>query len=109
MNDTRGEYATETVWDDTDVAKLDTIADTQFHRNVDTLIIAADKEGESCICAIYIAQACLLQRLYLPTITRVREGVLRHPFNNLWYCFRKTGGFGCSEHTFDSNSFGSFC
>ncbi|KAH0830119.1 hypothetical protein J3R83DRAFT_1457 [Lanmaoa asiatica] len=30
---TEGNYATETVWDDTDVAKLDTIADTQLHRN----------------------------------------------------------------------------
>ncbi|KAI9570710.1 hypothetical protein HD554DRAFT_2187866 [Boletus coccyginus] len=45
MDDTKGNYSTETVWDDTDVAKLDTIADTQFHRNVDVLILAADKQG----------------------------------------------------------------
>ncbi|KAG8217077.1 hypothetical protein J3R82DRAFT_5099 [Butyriboletus roseoflavus] len=42
---TDGNYATETVWDDTDVAQLDTIADTQLHRNVDLLVLAADKEG----------------------------------------------------------------
>ena len=48
VDDTKGNSSTETVWDDTDVAKLDTIADTQLHRNVDILILAADKEGESC-------------------------------------------------------------
>ena len=50
IDDPQGNYASETVWDDTDVAKLDTIADTQLHRNVDTLILAADKEGESRAC-----------------------------------------------------------
>lgn len=47
MNDAKGAYATEEVWDDTDVAQIDTIADTQLHRNVDVPILAADKEGES--------------------------------------------------------------
>ena len=50
IDDPQGNYASETVWDDTNVAKLDTIADTQLHRNVDTLILAADKEGESRAC-----------------------------------------------------------
>ncbi|KAG9317984.1 hypothetical protein JVU11DRAFT_43 [Chiua virens] len=45
MDDTQGNYETETVWDDTDVAKLDTIPNTQLHRNVDTLILTADREG----------------------------------------------------------------
>jgi len=45
IDDTKGNSTTETVWDDTDVAKLDTIANTQLHRNVDVLILAADKEG----------------------------------------------------------------
>jgi len=42
---TEGNYATDTVWDDTDVAKLDTIKDTQPHRNVDKLVLGADEEG----------------------------------------------------------------
>ncbi|KAF8552970.1 NAD(P)-binding protein [Imleria badia] len=45
MDDPKGAYGTEEVWDDTDLAKLDTIADTQIHRNVDAPILAADKEG----------------------------------------------------------------
>ncbi|KAG6375757.1 hypothetical protein JVT61DRAFT_2607 [Boletus reticuloceps] len=45
MDDVKGAYGAKPVWDDTDVAKLDTIPDTQFHRNVDLSILNADKEG----------------------------------------------------------------
>lgn len=55
-----GNYTTEIVWDDTDVAKLDTIPDTQLHRDVDLLILAADKEGEPRPCQTHVTRACLL-------------------------------------------------
>ena len=105
IDDTKGNSATETVWDDTDVAKLDTIADTQLHRNVDTLILAADKEGESYSLD---PASSTLRRLYLPTVTRVRENILRHPLDDLWLRFWKTSGSGRSERTFHSNPFGNF-
>jgi hypothetical protein len=108
VNDTKGNSSTETVWDDTDVAKLDTIADTQLHRNVDVLILAADKEGESRTdLTLRPKHTSTPRHLYLRTVTRVREDILRHPFDNLWLRFWKAGGSGCSEHTLHSNSLGS--
>jgi hypothetical protein len=108
VNDTKGNSSTETVWDDTDVAKLDTIADTQLHRNVDVLILAADKEGESRTDPTLPPKHASTPRcLCLRAVTRVREDILRHPFDDLWFRFWKTGGFGCSEHTLRSNPSGS--
>ncbi|KAF7424397.1 hypothetical protein PC9H_009704 [Pleurotus ostreatus] len=40
-----GLYRTETIWNDADPAQIATIAPTQPHRNVDLLIVDADKEG----------------------------------------------------------------
>ncbi|KAN0073836.1 hypothetical protein V8E55_012090 [Tylopilus felleus] len=45
MDSAQGEATTEATWDDTDVARLETIPDVQLHRNVDAPILAADKEG----------------------------------------------------------------
>jgi hypothetical protein len=110
IDDTKGNSTTETVWDDTDVAKLDTIANTQLHRNVDVLILAADKEGKSRVRPTPPPKhaSSMLRHLYLPTVARVREDILRHPFDDLWLRFRKTGGSGCSEHTLHSDPFGNF-
>lgn len=41
-----GLYHTETIWNDADPAQIATIAPTQPHRDVDLLIVDADKEGE---------------------------------------------------------------
>ena len=109
IDDTKGNSATETVWDDTDVAKLDTIADTQLHRNVDGLILAADQEGESRVRPTLPPKhaSSMLRCLDLP-LTRVREDILRHPFDDLWLRFWKTGGSRCSERALHPNPFGSF-
>ncbi|KAF4596514.1 hypothetical protein EYR38_007901 [Pleurotus pulmonarius] len=40
-----GLYHTETIWNDADPAQIATIAPTQPHRDVDLLIVDADKEG----------------------------------------------------------------
>ena len=87
----------EATWDDTDVARLDTIPAAQLHRNVDGPILAADKEGQSS------QHASTPQRVYLRTFKRVRQGILVLPSNNLWLRYWKAGGFGCSEHTLDPN------
>ncbi len=44
-DDARGEYATETIYDDLNVEQYKAIPDTAFHRDVDTLVINADVEG----------------------------------------------------------------
>ena len=85
-----------------DIQKLDTIENTQLHRNVDTLVLAADKEGELHHASTFSPE------LYLTTVTRVRKGLLGYSFDDLRFCFRKIGRFGCSEHTFHPNPFGSY-
>lgn len=40
-----GEYATETVYSDVDVAQLKSIPDAALHKSIDVAIIAADQEG----------------------------------------------------------------
>jgi hypothetical protein len=40
-----GDYATDTIYDDASTVQIETLADTQPHRNVDLELINADKEG----------------------------------------------------------------
>jgi len=44
-DDARGMYATETIYYDSDVQQIESLPDTQLHRNVDLEIVGADKEG----------------------------------------------------------------
>ena len=44
-----GDYTTETIYDDSDPDQIETLADTQLHRNVDLEIVRADKEGNTLI------------------------------------------------------------
>lgn len=99
MDSAQGEATTEATWDDTDVARLETIPDVQLHRNVDAPILAADKEGEP----LYPPSPA---HLYLHMITRIRESVLGLPCDDLWRTFWKAGGSGCSKNTFHSNPYG---
>ncbi|KIJ63841.1 hypothetical protein HYDPIDRAFT_133743 [Hydnomerulius pinastri MD-312] len=41
----RGNYAYDTIYDDLNPDQLETLPDTQIHRNVDLMVLAADKEG----------------------------------------------------------------
>ena len=52
MDAGKGDANNETTWDDTDVARLDSIPAAQLHRNVDGPILAADKEGGSCLYTV---------------------------------------------------------
>lgn len=40
-----GEFATKTIYSDNDVDKLESLAPTQPHRNVDLEIVKADQDG----------------------------------------------------------------
>lgn len=40
-----GMYATETIYHDSDAAQIESLPDTQAHRDVDLLIVEADKAG----------------------------------------------------------------
>ncbi len=42
-----GDYTTETIYDDSDPAQIETLADTQLHRDVDLELVRADKEGNT--------------------------------------------------------------
>ncbi|KAH7928228.1 NAD(P)-binding protein [Leucogyrophana mollusca] len=45
VDDAGGMFATDTIYDDINVEQLETLPDTQPHRNVDLLVIEADKQG----------------------------------------------------------------
>jgi hypothetical protein len=38
-------HESDTIWDDMNPDQLETLPDTQIHRNVDLMVLAADKEG----------------------------------------------------------------
>ena len=40
-----GDYTTDTIYDDANPDQIETLADTQPHRNVDLELLNADKEG----------------------------------------------------------------
>ena len=46
-DDAKGMYAYDIIWDDTNPDQLETLPDTQPHRNVDLLVLAADNQGAS--------------------------------------------------------------
>ncbi|KAI0635600.1 NAD-P-binding protein [Trametes polyzona] len=45
VDDARGEYATETIYSDTNVEQIKSIPPTAIHRNVDLLVVDADTQG----------------------------------------------------------------
>ncbi|KAH9945010.1 NAD-P-binding protein [Epithele typhae] len=45
VDDARGAFASETIYNDNDVTQMKSIPDTAFHRNVDLLVFNADTEG----------------------------------------------------------------
>lgn len=44
-DDAHGMFASETIYSDLDTARLDSIPRTQPHREVDLMLVNADKEG----------------------------------------------------------------
>ncbi|KAF9496795.1 NAD(P)-binding protein [Pleurotus eryngii] len=45
VDDAAGMYQYDTIWNDTNPAQMATLAPTQMHRDVDLMIVEADKEG----------------------------------------------------------------
>ena len=49
-----GEYATDTIYDDANPDQIESLPDTQLHRNVDLELLKADKEGASQLFSVLI-------------------------------------------------------
>lgn len=47
IDDAAGDHITDTIYNDADPDQIETLADTQPHRNVDLELLKADKEGTS--------------------------------------------------------------
>jgi hypothetical protein len=47
MDDAVGDHTTDVIYDDSNPDQIETLADTQPHRNVDLALLKADKEGDS--------------------------------------------------------------
>ena len=47
IDDAAGDYTTDTIYDDANPDQIESLPDTQFHRNVDLELLKADKEGTS--------------------------------------------------------------
>ncbi len=45
----KGLYATDIIYDDTNADQIESLPDTQLHRDVDLAIVEADKQGETDI------------------------------------------------------------
>ena len=49
-----GDYATDTIYDDANPDQIETLPDTQIHRNVDLELLKADKEGTSQLFSVFL-------------------------------------------------------
>lgn len=47
MDNAAGEYTIDTIYDDANPEQMESLPDTQLHRNVDLELLKADKEGAS--------------------------------------------------------------
>ena len=85
MDDAAGDYTTDTtIYDDANSDQIESLADTQPHRNVDLELLKADKEGASQLFPVPVILAYILSesgyvKVYfiLPsTIYGIASGVL---------------------------------
>ena len=56
-----GDYTSDTIYDDANPDQIESLADTQPHRNVDLELLKADKEGASQLLSIPIILAYISQ------------------------------------------------
>ena len=61
MDDAAGNYTIDTIYDDANPDQIESIPDTQLHRNVDLELIKADKEGASQLFSVPIILAYIYQ------------------------------------------------
>jgi hypothetical protein len=54
MDHAAGDYTTDTIYDDANPDQIESLPDTQIHRNVDLELVKADKEGASHLFSIPI-------------------------------------------------------
>ncbi|KAH7884924.1 hypothetical protein F5I97DRAFT_1937284 [Phlebopus sp. FC_14] len=68
-----GNYSSEKIWDDMKLDELDTIPDTNLHRNVDVPILAADKEGYVKTYIVHPSAVCGLAKGKLAHVQNTRS------------------------------------
>ena len=49
IDNAAGDHATDTIYDDANPDQIESLPDTQLHRNVDLELVKADKEGASLL------------------------------------------------------------
>ena len=47
-DDSRGEYTSDTIYDDLNITQIKSIPETAVHRSVDLLVVEADEQGYVC-------------------------------------------------------------
>lgn len=63
IDDAAGDHITDTIYNDADPDQIETLADTQPHRNVDLELLKADKEGTSQPPLVLIILAHIYQAM----------------------------------------------
>ncbi|KAL0562640.1 hypothetical protein V5O48_019444, partial [Marasmius crinis-equi] len=75
MDDAKGMYASKTIYNDEDVAQMESIPPSQPHRHVDLAIVAADKEG-------YIKSYIILpSTIYSIARGKLFDAGISHPYS----------------------------
>ena len=79
IDNAAGDYATDTIYDDANPDQIESLPDTQIHRNVDLELIKADKEGAIAVF--------FFQFQFILIFIRLCQG-LHHPtLYDLWDCY----------------------
>jgi hypothetical protein len=78
-------YATDVVYSDLDLKQIESLPDTQLHRNVDLFIVDADKQGE---CRAI--RSVLIPDLHYSYMLRLCEDVHYITVDYLWSSLRST-------------------
>ena len=79
IDNATGDYATDTIYDDANPDQIESLPDTQIHRNVDLELIKADKEG--AIAAFFSVP------IYSYIFIRLCQGLHHLTLYDLWDCY----------------------
>ncbi|KAF8896241.1 hypothetical protein BD779DRAFT_1608539 [Infundibulicybe gibba] len=82
-DDAAGQYATDTIYDDADPDQIETLAPTQFHRDVDLEILNADKQGQLVDMGIQNPYSIQIPTLIRASLDRGNGGMIGQG-KNLW-------------------------
>jgi|ERR1700722_2253702 len=87
MDHAEGMYATDTIYSDLDLAKLEALPRTQPHRIVDLTVVEADQQGWRICCTFTLLHSYFLMARLHPNVHHPPVNDLRHrfwPFGRAW-------------------------